>query len=83
METKRVTLYLNLEDDRDLEIWNFIKDQKKKPAYIKSILYGISKNLDVNNKNKEENVIDPGATPGPIKEDIELTESDILDVEGF
>ena len=34
-------------------------------------------------KNKEENVIDPGATPGPIKEDIELTESDILDVEGF
>ena len=75
METKRVTLYLNLEDDRDLEIWNFIKDQKKKPAYIKNILYSLSKNLEVDRKvvpAKEEKI-----------EEIELNEEELSDVEGF
>ena len=75
METKRVTLYLNLEDDRDLEIWNFIKEQKKKPAFIKNILYSLSKNLDVDKKVvpvKEEK-----------REEIELDESELNDIEGF
>lgn len=76
METKRVTLYLNLEDDRDLEIWNFIKEQKKKPSFIKNILYSLSKNLDkkVVPADKEDN--------REVKE-IELDESELNDIDGF
>ena len=75
METKRVTLYLNLEDDRDLEIWNFIKDQKKKPAYIKSILYSLSKNL--------EKVVPATKKDHREVKEIELDESELNDIDGF
>ena len=78
METKRVTLYLNLEDDRDLEIWNFIKEQKKKPAFIKNILFSLSKNLELDKKvvpaTKEDH--------REVKE-IELDESELNDIDGF
>ncbi len=78
METKRVTLYLNLEDDRDLEIWNFIKEQKKKPAFIKNILFSLSKNLELDKK------VVPAAKEGNRKvKEIELDESDLQDIEGF
>lgn len=73
METKRVTLYLNLEDDRDLEIWNFIKDQKKKPAYIKNILYSLSKNLEVDRK----------VMPTKEEDREEILEEELEDIEGF
>lgn len=78
METKRVTLYLNLEDDRDLEIWNLIKEQKKKPSFIKNILYSLSKNLELDKK------VVPAAKEGNRKvKEIELDESDLQDIEGF
>ena len=78
METKRVTLYLNLEDDRDLEIWNFIKEQKKKHAYIKSILYSLSKNLDLDKK-----VVPAAKEDNREVKEIELDESELNDIDGF
>lgn len=72
MQRERLNIYLNLDDPIDSEIWDLIKDKKKKSTYVKTLLYNIKKGL-------------PQETNTDIKEDSseKLSEEDIKDIEGI
>ncbi|MDU1308953.1 MAG: hypothetical protein E6936_16075 [Clostridium perfringens] len=57
---ERVNLRLNLDDPRDIVIWNAIKDKKnKKGTYIKFLVYNcLIGNENSVNKNIVQNIAD-------------------------
>ena len=66
---KRISLYFNLEDPRDLEAWNIIEKQNKRGAYIKTIICN-------SNKTNKGIVLEDTSATDILKEDIE-------DIEGI
>lgn len=66
---KRISLYFNLEDPRDLEAWNIIEKQSKRGAYIKTIICN-------SNKTNKGIVLEDTSATDILKEDIE-------DIEGI
>ena len=58
---KRISLYFNLEDPRDLEAWNIIEKQSKRGAYIKTIICNSNKGI----------VLEDTSATDILKEDIE------------